>query len=296
MQVSLFDDSSNEAPRREVAPFRTQLFKWVGNKQRIAHQIISWFPSRFGTYFEPFLGSGAVLGTLAPDRAVGSDALEPLVEIWKTLSSEPDLLKEWYAERWHQMMGGSKVEEYERIKGNYNRHPNGPDLLFLSRSCYGGVVRFRQLDGYMSTPCGVHQPVSPESFAQRVDIWHARTSGTLFEYSDFADSMGRAVTDDLVYCDPPYTHTQSILYRAQKFSLERLFESISDCKRRGVYVALSIDGTKRSGNMLCDVPMPSGLFEEEVMVTVGRSMLRRFQMVGQSLEGEVVADRLLLTY
>jgi len=55
-------------------PFRLQLLKWVGSKQRFAHQIVRHFPARFGTYFEPFLGSGAVLGTLRPARAVASDA------------------------------------------------------------------------------------------------------------------------------------------------------------------------------------------------------------------------------
>lgn len=71
---------------------------------------------------------------------------------------------------------------------------------------------------------------------------------------------------------------------------------IATCKARGVYVALSIDGTKRSGDHVCDLPIPDGLFEREVMVNCGRSMLRRLQMGGQTLEGEVVADRLLLTY
>jgi DNA adenine methylase len=101
---------------------------------------------------------------------------------------------------------------------------------------------------------------------------------------------------DLVYCDPPYNDTQSILYGAQSFSLRRLLEVITDCKQRGVYVALSIDGTKKSGNHICNLPISKDLFEREVFVNCGRSMLRRFQMGGQSLEGEVVADRLLLTF
>jgi DNA adenine methylase len=63
-----------------------------------------------------------------------------------------------------------------------------------------------------------------------------------------------------------------------------------------VYVVLSIDGTKKTGDKVCDVPIPARLFEREVFVNCGRSMLRRFQMGGQTLEGEVVADRLLLTY
>jgi DNA adenine methylase len=67
------------------------------------------------------------------------------------------------------MSKGSKVEVYEQIKASYNKSPNGADLLFLTRSCYGGVVRFRKADGYMSTPCGIHNPISPQSFARRVD-------------------------------------------------------------------------------------------------------------------------------
>ena len=59
---------------------------------------------------------------------------------------------------------------------------------------------------------------------------------------------------------------------------------------------LSIDGTKKSGDVYCDVPLPDGLFEHELLVNVGRSMLRRFQMGGQTLEAEEVRDRLLLTY
>jgi DNA adenine methylase len=278
-----------------VEPFKTQLLKWVGNKQRFAHEIVGHFPSSFGRYYEPFLGSGGVLATLAPPDAIGSDTFGALVEIWQMLHDDPAALEDWYGVRWAQVMGGEKVAEYERIKAAYNARPNGADLLFLCRSCYGGVVRFRR-DGYMSTPCGAHKPVSPSSFAHRVGLWHRRTSGTHFVQMDYTEAMGLARAGDLVYCDPPYTHTQAILYGAQSFSLADLLGVIADCKERGVYVALSIDGSKRSGDLICDLPIPEGLFEQERYVNCGRSMLRRFQMGGETLEGEVVADRLLLTY
>ncbi|HUT61498.1 MAG TPA: DNA adenine methylase, partial [Phycisphaerae bacterium] len=175
MERSLFDTYG----LRITKPFRLQLLKWIGNKQRFAHEIVSYFPPRFGTYFEPFLGSGGVLATLAPDRAVGSDCFKPLMEIWETLKGSPETLKRWYADRWQGMMQGGKREEYERVKASYNAAPNGADLLFLCRSCYGGVVRFRR-DGYMSTPCGPHNPVSPRSFAKRVDLWAQRVRGASF--------------------------------------------------------------------------------------------------------------------
>ncbi len=148
----------------------------------------------------------------------------------------------------------------------------------------------------MSTPCGVHDPITPAAFAERVEIWQRRTAGTTFEHADFAETMRRAQRGDLVYCDPPYVDSQSILYGGQDFSLRRLFDEIAICKSRGVRVALSIDGTKKSGSVECDLDIPNGLFEREAFVNCGRSMLRRFQRVGESLEDEVVHDRLLLTY
>ena len=62
-QANLFKE-----PMRKnlIRPFSLQLLKWVGNKQRFAHEIVSYFPDRFGTYFEPFLGSGGVLGPWRP--------------------------------------------------------------------------------------------------------------------------------------------------------------------------------------------------------------------------------------
>lgn len=292
MQQPLFDTREGYT----AAPFKSQLLKWIGNKQRYAHEIVSYFPADFGTYFEPFLGSGAVLATLAPKRGLGSDSFGPLMEIWQALSDEPNALKRWYAERWRITMDGDKVAEYERIKASYNAAPNGADLVFLCRSCYGGVVRFRRTDGYMSTPCGAHTPISPDSFSKRVDSWQGRVAGARFAAMDFEEALDSAKRGDLVYCDPPYTNSQAILYGAQSFSVKHLFEVIERCKARGVYVVLSIDGTKRSGNLICETPIPEGLFEREALVNCGRSMLKRFQMGGRTLEGEVVTDRLLLTY
>jgi DNA adenine methylase len=292
-QANLFRD--DELPPVAV-PFRTQLLKWIGNKQKQADAIIAYFPKDFGTFYEPFLGSGGVLGVLAPKRAVASDAFGPLIEIWQTLHDDKELLKQQYADRYALVAKWGKVNAYARVLANYNAAPNGADLLFLCRVCYGGVVRFRKADGFMSTPCGVHAPMPPDRFASRVDAWHERTKGAKFLHADFADAIAAARSGDLVYCDPPYTDSQAILYGAQAFSLARLLDVIADCKRRGVSVALSIDGTKFSGRKLCDVAIPEGLFEQEVFVKLGRSMLKRFQMDGRTLEEHEVTDRLLLTY
>lgn len=276
------------------APFKVQLLKWIGNKQRFAHEIAAFFPERFGTYLEPFLGSAAVLGTLMPNRALGSDSFGPLIGIWRTLQDDPERLVSWYAERIARRHQLGKERAYEEILASYNAHPNAADFLYLTRACYGGVVRFRK-DGYMSTPCGVHEPVSVESFAQRAAIWRRRVVGAAFEHLDYREAMARAKSGDVVYCDPPYADTQAILYGAQAFQFADLLKSIAECKQRGVFVALSHDGTKKSGTVMCGVPITNGLFAREVAVNVGRSMLRRFQREGDTLEDEIVHDRLLLT-
>jgi DNA adenine methylase len=290
---SLFGEQLGQRFTRPSA----SLLKWVGNKFRMAEQITSYLPERFGTVYDVFLGGGSFLATIAPSAGVGSDSFTPLIEIWTALKANPQKVKRWYEDRHNAHMAArDRRAAYERVKASYNRNPNGADLLFLCRTCYAGVVRFRQADGYMSTPIGPHKPIPPAAFAKRVDEWHSRVTHCQFMQADFADVMSQALPGDVVYCDPPYTHSQAILYGAQSFELRRLCKAIEDCKRRGVYVLLSIDGTKKSGAQNCHLWLPRGLFEREVFIHVGRSMLRRLQMTGETLEGEVVADRLLLTY
>lgn len=268
------------------------LLKWIGNKYRVAEQIVSYFPPDTRRYFDVFLGGGSILATVAPTRGVGSDSFAPLIEIWKAVQADPDSVKGWYEERWRYADTGDRRHRYEHIKASYNCAPNAADFVFLVRSCYGGVVRFRKKDGYMSTPVGVHRPIPPDAFARRVDEWHARVQGTEFRHADYGEVMALAGEGDTVYCDPPYSDTQPILYGAQDFELRDLFRAIDGCKQRGARVALSIDGTKKSGGRICEIPIPDGLFEHEAVIDTGRSMLRRFQMTGMSLESEVVADRL----
>ncbi|MDI7227875.1 Dam family site-specific DNA-(adenine-N6)-methyltransferase [Leptospira santarosai] len=278
------------------SPLKGQLLKWIGNKQKYADTIISYFPKKIKTYHEPFLGSGAVIATLSPQKGIGSDIFKPLIDIFQKLKSNPDELILDYADNYALMEKFGKEKAYEIIKSSYNLNPNSKDLLFLSRSCYGGVVRFRKADGYMSTPCGIHNPLSPKSFAERVYSWRDRVANCEFFNLDYKDVFDSAEANDLIYCDPPYKDSQAILYGAQSFSLNDLYDSIENAKLRGVNIALSIDGSKKSGSKIIDIQYPKGLFQSEIPIVNGRSMLKRFQMAGQTLEEEVVTERLLLTY
>lgn len=277
-------------------PPKSQLLKWVGNKQKFAGEISKCFPTKFNTFYEPFLGSGAVMATVLPSNGVGSDVFKPLIDIWQKLKNDPKGLIDWYAQRRNRIELEDPVQVYEDVKASFNLENNGADFLYLTRTCYGGIIRFRKSDGYMSTPCGVHTPIPISTFEKRVIEWKNRMKNVNFINVDYKEIFHVAKKGDLIYCDPPYSHSQSILYGAQDFKLEELFIEIERAKSKGVNVALSIDGSKKSGDYLCDLPIPDGLFEEEMFISLGRSMLRRFQLEGQTLETELVSDRLLLNY
>lgn len=277
-------------------PPKSQLLKWVGNKQKFAGEITKCFPTNFNNFYEPFLGSGAIMATVAPSNGVGSDVFKPLIEIWQKLKDDPQGLIDWYAQRRNRIETEDKIQVYESVKASFNSRHNGADFLFLTRACYGGIVRFRKSDGYMSTPCGVHTPIPVSTFQKRVAEWKNRMKNVNFIHSDYKIVFEMAKKGDLIYCDPPYSHSQSILYGAQDFRLEELLVEIERAKSKDIRVALSIDGSKKSGDYLCNLPIPEGLFEEEIFISLGRSMLRRFQLEGQTLESELVSDRLLLNY
>ena len=112
-------------------PPKGQLLKWVGNKQRFASEIARFFPTDFNTFYEPFIGSGAVIATVAPTNGVGADAFKPLVEIWNKLKNDPDGLVKWYANSRDRLETEDKVDVYESVKASFNLNHNGEDFLFF---------------------------------------------------------------------------------------------------------------------------------------------------------------------
>ena len=270
------------------------LLKWIGNKYKYAEKITSYFPDSFQKYIEPFVGTGAVLATLAPESGVAGDTLSPLIQIWKLLQNEPETLVEYYASV-IEKFNRNREKTYPEILRRYNDSPNGLDLLIISRTCYGGVVRFTR-EGKISTPIGPHEPISAESFAERAMEWQDRVKNITFLYQSFEKTMSLAQDGDMVYCDPPYVDSQTILYGAQNFSFQKLLQSIEECKSRGAKIALSIDGKKKSGQKIIDLQIPKGIFEREIYLECGSSMLKRLQSDGLKMVGEDVHERLLLTW
>ncbi|HKU18597.1 MAG TPA: Dam family site-specific DNA-(adenine-N6)-methyltransferase [Candidatus Saccharimonadales bacterium] len=271
-----------------------QLLKWIGNKQRFAQYIASVIPDDFGQYIEPFLGSGAVLGAVKPKNGVAGDVIKPLIDLWNMVKNDPERLYTSYEHNWNEYMRSPRAT-YAVILSRFNASPNPEDFLFISRACYGGVIRFTK-QGKMSTPVGPHKPISPETFRARMLAWRKCIKGTKFIDCSYPETMNMAKKGDVVYCDPPYVDSQAILYGAQAFKFQELLKEVEKCKRRGVKVALSIDGFKKSKQRQVELNLQPGLFERELIIDNGSSMLKRFQKKDQLMIGEDVHDLLLLTW
>lgn len=281
------------------------LLKWIGNKQRFANTIISYVPDTFKNYYEPFLGSGAVLAELLMqdstkmfprfEHAYGSDILPFLIDIFNSVKGNPDGIIEYYSKEITAYYRDPETQ-YEVIRDRFNQNHNAFDFCLLSRTCYSGVIRFRKDDGYMSTPRGAHKPISPTVFEKRVSLWSDLVQKAEFSVESFETAMSKPQQGDIVYCDPPYTHSQSIIYGAQEFNVQRLWDKIAECKSRGAHVMLSINGTRESRKKDISVDIPKGLFEREILVNCGTSMIDRFQNAGKGMTDEVVHDKLLLTW
>lgn len=281
------------------------LLKWIGNKQRFAETIVSFMPQQFNDYYEPFLGSGAVMAELLYSdktklyphfqKAYGSDILPFLIDIFQLVKENPSVLKEYYRKEIMEYYLFPD-EKYNEIKERFNKNHNPYDFLLLSRTCYSGVIRFRKKDGYMSTPRGPHSPINPDTFDKRIEQWNILLQKANLYCENYIESMDKPKSGDVVYCDPPYTHSQSIIYGAQDFDIEILWKKISECKKRGAKVILSINGMRNSNGKDISIIPPDGLFERKLYINCGISMIDRLQNTGKQMKDKRVDDQLLLTW
>ena len=218
------------------------------------------------------------------------------MEIWTTLKGSPKTLKAWYAERWHSVMGGDKKVGYGKVRRSYNSSERRRFGFFVPLLLRGrGAVsagRRSHVDALRDSQAGSAAQASHGGWMSGAREFPERSSP-----SRILPPRSRVPSAE-TWCTAilPTQIVRASCTGRSNSALARLFDAIAQCKRRGVYVALSIDGTKKSGSRTCPIMVPRKLFEREVLVNCGRSMLRRFQMNGQTLEDEIVADRLLLTY
>ena len=113
------------------------LLKWIGNKQRFSETIISYMPEKFNNYYEPFLGSGAVMAQLLYqnnttgfpmfNHSYGSDILPFLIDIFNIVKYNPSQIKAYYAQEITEYYCNPD-DKYNEIRDRFNQNHNALDF------------------------------------------------------------------------------------------------------------------------------------------------------------------------
>lgn len=221
----------------------TQPFlKWAGGKRQLLPQIRELVPARYGRYFEPFVGGGAVFFDLRPTRATLSDSNERLVKTYRAVRDDVE----------HVIRLLSKCP-YDPVFYEESRNVNVDTLndvqtaawfIYMNRAGFNGLYRVNK-EGKFNVPFGSYKnPLICDadrlracSLALRdIDLYHL----------DFAGVLNEAAPGDFVYFDPPYIPLNDTsnftAYQAGGFSMDdhtRLRNVAKTLLEMDVHVVLS---------------------------------------------------------
>jgi DNA adenine methylase len=202
----------NDRPGTSLAvPF----LKWAGGKGTVASRIIARLGAaeRGATYFEPFLGGGAVFFRLQPSHAVLSDLNRALIETYDVVKRDVEtLIAELVT-----LSPPSTREAYEAVRDEFNNlRKHGRDetrtssvrrsalFIWLNHTCFNGLYRENK-EGDFNVPFGYYK----EAFIFDPDNLRA-ASGALaaahadIQCADYASALASAKPGDQIYLDPPY--------------------------------------------------------------------------------------------
>ncbi len=225
--------------------------KWVGGKTVLLPKILPRLPEKIGTYFEPFLGAGAVFFALAAEgrfkRAVVGDANEELMETYASLLVEPDkvisiLSKHVYEE------GHYYAARASRPRSSADRAAR---MIYLNRTGFNGLYRVNR-KGEFNVPFGRYtNPTICNEENLRAVSQTIRSCGSFRgKAGDFRLTVKKARKGNVVYMDPPYapvSKTSNFTSYAKGGFDEAAHVRLRDCFKaldeRGVHVLLSNSDT-----------------------------------------------------
>ena len=243
--------------------------KWTGSKRSQAKQIASFFPKNINTYYEPFLGSGALLPYVHAQNFCCNDLCVPLIKIWCEVKDTPLALAEEYRLHWKQLQdkGG---DYYYHIRERFNQTQNAFDFLFLLRTCVNGLVRFNSNGDFNTSFHFSRKGIHPDKLEQIILQWHILVQNMQFTAEDYENVLKSAKEGDFVYLDPPYSHSNMYF---GKFDFERFFRTLRTLNERNVKYALSLDGLRNDANLTVEVP--NDLYTRHEMLYSGNSSFNR---------------------
>lgn len=187
---------------RLVQPF----VKWAGGKRQLLSEIEKYTPKRITTYYEPFLGGGAVLFHLQPKKAIVNDFNSELINVYLTIKNNvDDLIKDLTKhkneeEYYYEVREMDRTGELERLS-NVQRASR---IIFLNKTCYNGLFRVNS-QGHFNTPFGRYKnPNIVNDVVLRAVSKYLNENDVTFGNGDFEESLRGIRKGSFVYFDPPY--------------------------------------------------------------------------------------------
>lgn len=188
------------------------ILKWAGGKKQLLPQILPRLPARIKTYYEPFIGGGAVFFALASQgrfrRAVISDKNEELVNLYTVVRDHLDdictALEPLQAlaldEARYYQVRAQRPEELSSIQ-------RAARFIYLNRTCFNGLYRVNRR-GEFNVPFGRYKNPCVLDRA-KLQAASRALQGVEILWSDFAEAVRPARSGDAIYFDPPYVPVSS---------------------------------------------------------------------------------------
>lgn len=185
-------------PTTRPAPF----LRWAGGKRRLLKVLNAGMPTQFNTFYEPFLGGGAVYLTLdhPGERCVVSDMNTDLIAAYRAIRDNLDELVD--ALREHQANVSEEWFYALRAAEPTTDLERAARFIAYNRTSFNGLFRVNS-KGKWNTPYGkLKKPtVCNEPLLRAVAD---RLVGTDIRCGTYTDGTLGAGIGDFVYLDPPY--------------------------------------------------------------------------------------------
>jgi len=241
---------------RQIATTPKPFVKWAGGKRQLIPILNDNLPKSFGTYYEPFLGGGALLFHILTERNSQkcsiSDLNSDLVLTYTTIRNRIDELISSLKNHEKNYHKDSKTYYYS-VRGSNPRSEieKTSRLLFMNRTCFNGLYRVNS-KGKFNVPLGRYTNpniVNEENLRSVSAI--LQSSKVAIKCRDFESVLRDTKKGDLVYFDPPYQPVSETAnftsYTNKSFTYEdlnRLAELCLKLDSKGCKVLLSNSDSK----------------------------------------------------
>lgn len=229
--------------------------KWAGGKRQIIDKLKRYVPDEFDTYYEPFIGGGALLFELSPRRAVINDSNEELMNVYSVLCDEDKFKKMCsvlnHYEKEHCEDFYYDIRNKDRNKNAYKRlsdYTRAARTIYLNKACFNGLYRVNSKNEF-NVPFGKKERVNTYDGGNLITVSNYLTMNDVKILSvDFEESVKDAKKGDFIYFDPPYdsetstfnSYTEDGFGKDEQIRLAKVFKELDS---RGCYVMLSNHNT-----------------------------------------------------